>query len=116
MAAKLAMKQGEAKTITFTVKDAAGVVVDLSAAILTLGFKKDKADTAYALAKATAAFGKTLASTGVVTVNLTETDTNLAEGTYVGELKCAWTGPVINKSCDFYLQIKSAVIPVAVTP
>jgi hypothetical protein len=109
MAEKLTLKQGEAKTITFTVKDAAGVVVNLSAATLTLGIKKLKTDAAYAISKADTDFSKTLASSGIVSVNLTGTDTNQPEGTYVGELKCAWTGPVVKKSDDFFLQVKQAV-------
>jgi len=31
------------------------------------------------------------------------------EATYIGELKCAWAGPVIKKSEDFFLQIKRVV-------
>ena len=114
MSEKLTIKQGEAKTITFTVKDAAGVAVNLSAATLTLGVKKAKADTTYALTKADAAFGKSLTASGIVTVVLAEADTDLDEGTYIGELKCSWTGgATINKSADFYIQIKAAVIPAA---
>jgi hypothetical protein len=117
MMSKLTIKQGEAKTITFTVKGAAGVAVNLSAATLTLGIKKAKSDTAYSITKADADFNKALAATGIVSVNFTEANTNLPEGTYVGELKCSWTaGAVINKSTDFYIQIKGAVIPVAPVP
>jgi hypothetical protein len=114
MSEKLTLKQGEAKTITFTVKDSGGATVNLSAATLTLGVKKLKADMAYAITKADAAFGKTQAALGIVSVDLIEADTNLLEGTYVGELKCEWTGPpeVIDKSADFFIQIKGAVIPV----
>lgn len=114
VASKLTLKQGEAKTITFTVKDAAGVAVNLSAATLTLGVKKAKTDTAYALTKADGVFGKTQAALGIVTVALAEADTDLAEGTYIGELELSWTGgTVIEKTADFYLQIKGAVIPPA---
>jgi ribosomal protein S11 len=109
--AKLIIKQGEAKTITFTVKDALGTGVDLSAATLTLGVKKNKADAAYAIEKADGEFNKIQAANGIVSVNLSAEDTGQPEATYIGELKCAWAGPVINKSADFYVQIKGAVIP-----
>jgi hypothetical protein len=110
MAEKLMLKQAEAKTIRFTVKGAAGVVVDLSAATLLFGVKKDKSDTAYTFSKLDAAFGKTQAALGIVTVELSATDTNQPPGTYIGELKCSWMGgAVIDKSADFYLQIKQAV-------
>ena len=41
---KMVIKQGEAKTVTFTVKDALGTGVDLSGAVLLLGVKKDKSE------------------------------------------------------------------------
>jgi hypothetical protein len=106
---KMVIKQGEAKTITFTVKDAIGAAVDLSAATLLLGVKKDKSDTSYAFSKLDAAFNKAQAAQGIVSVDLTSTDTNQPEATYLGELKCAWAGPVIKKSEDFFLQVKRAV-------
>jgi len=113
MASKITLKQGEAKTVTFTVTDEAGTAVNLSAATLTLGVKKAKSDAAYALTKADAAFGKAQAAVGIVTLALAATDTNLAEDTYIGELKCSWSGGAeIEKSADFFLQIKAAVIPV----
>ena len=49
------------------------------------------------------------AALGIVSVNLTTTDTDQPEATYIGELKCVWAGPVIKKSDDFFLQIKGAV-------
>jgi hypothetical protein len=106
---KLVIKQGEAKTITFTVTDALGIAEDISQATLLLGVKKNKTDVAYILSKEDAAFDKTAAATGVVTVDLSATDTNQTEGTYIGELKCAWAGPIIKKSEDFFFQIKRAV-------
>ena len=44
-----------------------------------------------------------------MSVNLTADDTDQPEAIYIGELKCAWSGPVIKKSEDFFLQIKRAV-------
>jgi len=111
---KITLKQGEAKTLRITVKDADGVAVDLSAATLTLGVKKAKADAAYAIEKDDADFTKTEAASGIISVDFTEEETDLAEGTYIGELKCSWSnGAVIDKSDDFYIQIKQAVIPPA---
>lgn len=108
--AKIILKQGEAKTLTLTVIDQNGAAVDLSGATLLLGVKKDKADAAYTFSKLDAAFTKTLAAQGVVTVDLTATDTNQPEATYIGELRCAWGGgAVTEKSADFYIQIRRAV-------
>ena len=106
---KMVVKQGEAKTITFTVKDALGTGVDLSGAALLLGVKKDKAEADYTFAKADQEFDKSQAANGIVSVNLSATDTNQPEATYIGELQCAWAGQVIKKSEDFFLQIKRAV-------
>jgi hypothetical protein len=106
---KMVIKQGEAKTITFTVKDAQGTGVDLTGAALLLGVKKDKSDAAYTFSKADPEFDKTQAASGMVAVNLTATDTNQPEATYIGELRCSWAGPVIKKSEDFFVQIKRAV-------
>ena len=107
---KIILKQGEAKTLTITVKDDDGAAVDLSAATLTLGVKEAKTDTAYTIEKDDDDFIKTLAASGIISVDFTEEDTDLAEGTYIGELKCAWSaGAVINKSEDFFLQVKRAV-------
>jgi len=108
---KLTMKTGEAKTILMVVLDSTGKAVDLSAATLLLGVKKDKSETAYKFSKLDAAFDKTLAANGVVSVHVTAADTTLPEATYVGELKCAWAGPpeVVDKTADFSLQIKRAV-------
>jgi hypothetical protein len=111
---KAFFKQGEAKTLVMTVKDAAGVAVDLSEAALTLGVKLKKTDSIFAIEKDEADFDKAQAASGIVAVDLTEADTDLAEGNYIGELKCSWTdGAVINKSADFFIQIKGAVIPPA---
>ena len=109
MAEKLIFKQGEAKTITFSVKDAAGVAVDLSAATLLLGVKKDKSEEDYVFSHEDADFDKTQAASGIVAVDLSAEDTDQPEGTYVGELKCEWAGPAIKKSEDFFFQIKRAV-------
>jgi hypothetical protein len=106
---KMVIKQGEAKTITFTVKDGQGTGVDLSGAALLLGVKKDKSEADYTFAKPDAEFDKSQAAMGVVSVNLTAGDTDQPEATYIGELRCSWDGPVIKKSDDFFVQIKRAV-------
>jgi hypothetical protein len=111
MGNKAALKTGEAKTLTLTITDADAVAVDLSQATLALGVKKAKTDVAYSISKDDTAFNKDQAAAGIVTVPLTATDLALAEGTYIGELKCSWVGPpeVIEKSADFFIQIKQAV-------
>jgi hypothetical protein len=108
---KLTIKQGEAKTVTFTVKTIYGGVVDLTDATLLLGVKRKKTDTAYIFSHEDADFDKTQAEDGIVALNLTSTDTNQTEDDYLGELKCSWTGPpaVINKSADFKITILKSI-------
>ena len=108
---EIILKQGEAKTLAIAVKDSDGAVVDLSAATLLLGVKKSRSDAEYAFSKEDDDFTKTQAAQGIVSVNLTAEETDQEAGKYIGELKCSWTGPpaVIDKSADFYLQIREAV-------
>jgi len=106
---KIAIKQGEAKTITFTVTDGLGAAVDLSEANLLLGVKKDKSDEEYTFTKTDEEFDKSQKAIGIVSVNLTATDTDQPEATYIAELRLSWAGPVIKKSEDFFLQVKRAV-------
>ena len=112
MADNITIKQGEAKTITFTVTDEDGVAVNLEDATLTLGIKKRKADTAYAISKADGDFGKAGALGGIVTVAFTTVNTNIAPGIYIGELKASWgAGVPLEKSVDFFCTIERAIIP-----
>jgi hypothetical protein len=74
-----------------------------------LGVKKDKSDAAYTLSKADQEFNKSQAADGIIAVNLTATDTNQPEATYIGELRFSWSGTVIKKSEDFFLKIQRAV-------
>jgi hypothetical protein len=115
---KLILKQGEAKTLTLTVRDRNGGAADLTGATLLLGVKKSKSDAAYTISKEDAAFDKSQAATGIVKINLTATDTDQIEGVYVGELKCSWAGPpaVVDKSADFYLQINQTVTDLGISP
>jgi hypothetical protein len=106
---KMVIKQGEAMTITLTVKDAQGTGVDISGAALLLGVKKDKSDADYTFTKADEEFDKSQAASGIVAVDLSAADTDQPEATYIGELRLTWDGPVIKKSPDFFFQIKRAV-------
>ena len=63
---KMVIKQGEAKTVTFTVKDALGSGVDLSGAALFLAVKKDKSEAEYTFSKADPEFDKSQAANGIV--------------------------------------------------
>ena len=112
---RVILKQGESKILTLTVTDEAGALVNLTAAVLTLGVKQSAKDPAFIFQKADGVFDKTAAASGVVKVPLSATDTNQPEGEYIGELKAEWaSSPVtIEKTVNFYIQIRQAVIPAA---
>lgn len=109
MGADITIKQGEAKTIKFTVTDAAGVI-DLSSATLKFGVKRIKSDAAYLIEKEDAAFDKTDAATGIVKLPLSATDTNQTPGDHVGELRVTFAADNIDKSADIEIKIDKAII------
>ncbi len=104
----VSFKQKEAQTVRFTVTDATDAVVDLSTATLTFAVKKYGA-AAYAILKADATFDKTQAALGIVTVPLSATDLDLAQGEYGGELKMYFSAANIDKSADITVVIKQAM-------
>ena len=114
MSSKIRLKQGEAKTITFTVTRAYGQAVDLTGATLFLGVKRHKKDTGYIFSKVDADFDKTQQVLGIVSVNLSITDTTQMEADYHGELECSWTGtvPMVDKSInEITISIMRSIIP-----
>lgn len=99
------LKQNEAKTITFTVTDADGNAVDVSSATFTLKFKSNRQATGYVIEKADGDFDKTQGASGIVTVDLSTTDTNQTAGDYVGELTITISASNIDKSKDITMTI-----------
>jgi hypothetical protein len=110
MANNLLLKQQEAKRITLTLTEE-GAPVDLTGATLTLGVKKSKSDAEFAFSKADAAFNKSQAANGIISVFLSSSDLDQEAGVYVGELKIAFADPdgTIDKSADLGIVIGQAV-------
>jgi len=106
---KIKLKQGEAKKLTFIIKDADGKALDLSGAVLTFWAKKKKTDIAPALAKEDNTFDKSQAAKGIVSTILDSSDTNIEPGLYIAELKIYFSSTNIDKSADIHLEIKRAV-------
>jgi len=106
---KIKLKQGEAKKLTFTIKDADGKALDVSGATLTFWAKKKKTDIAPILAKEDETFDKSQAANGIVTTILDSSDTNIEPGLYIAELKIYFSSTNIDKSADIHLEIKRAV-------
>jgi hypothetical protein len=108
--ADLVLKQGEAKTVTFTVTDNdTGTAIDLTGCTLAFAMRMQNT-IAIVVSKVDVDFGRTGEATGVVTIFLTGTDTNQAPGNYVGELKIVFTSsPVaVDKSVDLEIIIQRA--------
>ena len=107
---KLELKQKEAKTIKFTIKDSNGNAIDCSSATFFFGVKKSKSHATYKIQKNDSDFDKTNASNGIVTVNLNTTDLNLDAEKYYAELKIVFSASTnVNKSEDIELNIIEAV-------
>lgn len=113
MATSITLKQGEAKTLRFSVTEN-GSVVDLTPAGSTVtfffGVKKKKSDTTYTIQKDNSSFTTSEAAQGIISVVLTATDTNQLPATYIGELKILFGTDSIDKSADLTIKIDQAVI------
>ena len=107
---RLTFKQAEAKTITFTCL-VDGAVYDLTAASFSFMVKKSKndLDAAAKITKVDGDFGKTLVSTGIITLPLSAVDLNQTPGEYTGELKISIGGANIDKSEDIPITIEQPV-------
>jgi len=107
--AEIRVKNGEAKTITFTVTRS-GAVLDLTTAVLAFGVKASYDDTAFLISKTTTDFTLTQASVGIISVNLSSTNlakSNIPHGTYKAELFIQVTALVdidICETIDFVVE------------
>jgi hypothetical protein len=103
------LKRKEAKTLTFTIKDSNGVVIDVSNPTTVEFAVKDSLDAGTTIIlKVNADFDKTLASSGIVKVNLSTTNTDNV-GNFIGELKITFSGTNIDKSDYITIRIREAV-------
>lgn len=104
------IKQKEAKRLKFTVKDAEGTSVDLCGAKVTFGIKTSKLEDAFVILKTDANFDKTDETSGILYINLSETDLDIADKKYIAELKIYFNANNINKSKDIVFKVEKAVI------
>ena len=105
--ANITMKQEEAKTVTFTVTDDTGTAVDCSST--TCSFKVvDTHSGTEVFSKADSDFDKTDAATGVITINVTATNSNVTARYYISELKIIFSATNIDKSIDIEFIIEAA--------
>lgn len=107
--AELTMKQGEGKTLVFTVTDENDVAVDISTASCTFTLKRAKTSSNIIVQKGHADINLGSAASGIAKVTLTEDDTDVTAGLYYGELKVWFTASSVEKSDDLFLTIEQAV-------
>ena len=113
--ADISVKQGEAKTLTFTITQS-GSPLDVSGGDFKFAVKQTKDDTAYQIEKTTDDFDVSQASIGKLRLPLNDTDLGIAVGEYVAELKIDLTGSSsgvgegIDKSADLSMEVCQPVI------
>lgn len=113
--ADISVKQGEAKTLTFTITQA-GVALDVTGGGFKFAVKETKDDTTYKIEKDTVDFGVGDAALGKLYLPLSETDLGIDPGEYVAELKIdlttssSATGEGIDKSADLSMEVCQPVI------
>jgi len=88
--------QGEAKTLEFTITDCGGTVVNVESATFTFGAKTRPEKEALSFVHSHNDFDLTDASSGVVTVTLTTSDTSIDEGNYAAQLKTKFSADNID--------------------
>lgn len=104
----LSFKRKEAKTVTFTIKDDDGDVVDCSSATFTFEVKANLKDSTALITISDDSFNKSNAASGVVTCVLTTTHLNRT-GAYKGELKIQFAANDIDKSETYDIIINKSI-------
>ena len=107
---RITVKQGEAKTIKFTIRDAVQDLVDVAnPTLLTFSVEDRNEKGTLFFTKANADFDKTNAVAGVVTVPISSADTSQDVGVHTGELKIEFTAANIDKSIDIDFKIERSI-------
>lgn len=106
--ADITIKQGEAKSVRFTITDGTSEV-NVSAATLSFSIKADKRHAAALVSKADGDFDKSQAAIGIVTVPLSSSDTDMAPIMYVGEVTVTFGVSRVEKSGDINIKVERAV-------
>lgn len=104
------LKQAEAKTLRFTIRDKNGELMDVADPTDVSFRVEDRAvPGSFIVNKANAVFDKTKAAAGVVTVSITAVETAQTPGKYVGELRVEETAAQIDKSVDIDVNIVKSI-------
>lgn len=101
--------QGEGKTIPLTFTDENGDAIDLSAATMSFKMALNLTDTAI-ISKTHSDFDMTDAADGIAYFDLSETETAIAVGAYLGQGKAYWSAINSDKTPPFIIVIDPAII------
>lgn len=107
LAANLTLKKKEAKTVTFTIKDADGDIVDVTLTTMTFVMKENIRGSAL-VTKNDSDFNKVQSTSGIVSFVLDSTDTN-RDGHFMGELKIVFSTSNIDKSGIIDIEILKSI-------
>ncbi len=88
--------QGEAKTLKFTITDSSGTVVNVESATFRFGAKPREEEEAISFVHCHDDFDLTDASSGVVTVGITTSDTAHEAGKYAAQLRTIFSATNID--------------------
>lgn len=109
MSTTITIKRGEGKWLQFNVtRD--GSLLDVSSATFSFVVKESYDDTTYVIEKTDSDFDKTLGSVGVVRVNLSTTNTDIANGRYKAELRMIITASTdVDKSEEYAFVVEKTL-------
>ena len=110
--ADIVIRNGEGKTLTFTITrdDAA---VDVSSATFTFKVKAQISDTTYLINKADSSFTKTGGSNGIVTLNIPASENTsalLPPGKYIAELQTVVTSDTDVDRQEFSFIVNESIL------
>lgn len=99
---KVSMKQGAAKTLTFTYTDNIGSVINVSACTFTLAVRK-RTEKIFEITNT--GFDKSAGASGKVSCIITALLSNITPMSYVMEIKCQFDVNNVDKSEDIEFEI-----------
>jgi len=104
--ADVSLLKGEEKTITITYEDS----LDVSSATMTFAMKYDLDDSTALVTKAHGDFDMTDAATGIITFDLSDSDTDQDPGIYLGEVRAVFSSSSADLTRPITIWIGEGVI------
>ena len=106
---EIRLKQREAKTVRFTIKDSTGAAVDLTGSVCSFQVVSRSDYQVKLITKSDGDFDKAEAGSGILGLPLSSTNLDLQEGTYDAELKIEFSSSNIDKSKTIRFVMEKAI-------